>query len=270
MKHISGFVLVLALLGCQAPVASPAVSTLRGNLTFAGSTTVQPLVAKIGEAFNALHPDVTLDIAAGGSAVGIQAIHEGTVDVGMASRALTLEEGDGVTRYQIAVDVLAVVVNVDNPVEALTLDQLRRIYLGQIVNWRDLGGINAPITVIVRELNSGTRGAFDEMVLEKVEPAAPLLRAAITAGDMSAMVAADPYAIGYVGFGNLDTGLKAVAIDGALPTEANAQNGIYRLTRPLWLLTGPLTQPIAQEFIDFALSPTGQAVVANNGWVPLP
>ncbi len=270
MKRVLGFLWVLALLvGCQPLTVSPTVSMLHGNLTFAGSTTVQPLVAKIGEAFNARYPDVALDIAAGGSSVGIQAIHEGTVDIGMASRNLTPEEADGVTRYQIAVDVLAVVVNPTNPVEALTLEQLRGIYSGQIVNWRDAGGPDAPITVVVRERNSGTRGAFDEMVLGKAEPAAPLLPAAITASEMSAAVAAAANAIGYVGFGNLDADVKVLAIEGVLPTEANAQNGTYCLTRPLWLLTGPLTQPIAQEFIDFALSPAGQAVVAENGWVPV-
>ncbi|MBN2004398.1 MAG: phosphate ABC transporter substrate-binding protein [Anaerolineae bacterium] len=270
MKRVLSLLLVLMLLGCQAPPVTPTAPALRGNLTFAGSTTVQPLVAKIGEAFNELYPDVTLDIAAGGSSVGIQAIHDGIVDVGMTSRALTPVEAEGITRYQIAVDVLAIIVNEVNSVETLTLDQLRAIYLGQITNWRDVGGPDAPITVVVRGLNSGTRGAFDEMVLDKAEPAAPLMQAAVTAGDMSALVTTEPYAIGYVGFGNLDDGLKVVAIDGVLPTEANAQNGVYGLVRPLCLLTGPLTQPVAREFIDFALSPAGQAVVAENGWVPVP
>jgi phosphate transport system substrate-binding protein len=104
--------------------------------------------------------------------------------------------------------------------------------------------------------------------LEKKEPAAPLLAEAVTAGDMAAIVQSSPDAIGYVGFGNLEPGLKLLAIDGVLPSEETAQDGSYRLVRPLLLLTGPLTQPLAQTFVDFALSDEGQQVVAESGWVP--
>ena len=248
-----------------APTSTPVV----GRLTFAGSTTVQPLAAKIGQAFNAQYPAVTLDIAAGGSSVGISAIHDGTVDIGMASRALKPEEAEGIVAHQIAVDVLAIIVNTANPVINLSTAQLRDIYLGAITNWQDVGGPDAPITVVIREKTSGTRGAFDEIVLDKAEPVGADLRTAITAGDMAALVAQEPYAIGYVGFGNLEAGLRALSIDGVAPSEANARAGSYRLTRPLLLLTGPLTQPLAQAYVDFALSAAGQRIVAENGWVPV-
>jgi len=248
-----------------APTSTPVV----GRLTFAGSTTVQPLAAKIGQAFNAQYPAVTLDIAAGGSSVGISAIHDGTVDIGMASRALKPEEAEGMVAHQIAVDVLAIIVNTANPVINLSTAQLRDIYLGAITNWQDVGGPDAPITVVIREKTSGTRGAFDEIVLDKAEPAGPALQTVITAGDMAALVAQEPYAIGYVGFGNLEAGLRALSIDGVAPSEANARAGSYRLTRPLLLLTGPLTQPLAQTYIDFALSAEGQQLIAENGWVPV-
>lgn len=261
--------LILSGCGTALPSSTPTSTPIAGSITFAGSTTVQPLAAKIGQAFNAHHPEVTLDIAAGGSTVGIAAIHDGTVDIGMASRELKPEEAAGITVHQIAVDVLAVVVNAANPMENLTSAQLQDIYLGRITNWQEVGGSDAPIVVVIRETSSGTRGAFDEIVLDKAEPTSPNLQIAITAGDMAALVVKEPHAIGYVGFGHIETGMKALSIDGINPTEENVRNDRYRLTRPLLLLTGPLTQPIAQTYIDFALSSEGQSIVVEHGWVPI-
>ncbi|MBN1486584.1 MAG: phosphate ABC transporter substrate-binding protein [Anaerolineae bacterium] len=262
--------LVFLISGCANTPETPAgtaPSDLSGKVSFAGSTTVQPLAAEIGQVFNAQYPDVTLDIAAGGSSVGIKAIHDGTVDIGMASRHLKPEEAEGVTPHQIAVDVIAVVVQENNPVRDLTMDQLRDIYLGKITNWQEVGGSDEDIMVVVRDKNSGTRGAFDEIVLNKDEPTAPNLEKALTAGDMAAKVLENINAIGYVGFGNIEEGLALVNIDGAEPSEPNARDGSYKLTRPLLLITGPLSQPLAQEFIDFAIGEQGQQVVVDKGWV---
>jgi phosphate transport system substrate-binding protein len=267
---------VLALLvgmiaACSSPAEAPPQPTgevLSGRVTFAGSTTVQPLADVLGRAFQERHPDVELEIAAGGSVVGIQAVHDGTADIGMASRALTAEEAAGIETHQIAVDVIAVVVHATNSVRNLTMEELRGIYLGEIVNWRQVGGEDLPIVVVMRGQNSGTRGAFDELVLGGAEPAALRAQIAVTAGDVVAIVADDPAAIGYVGFGNLEPGIAMIAIDGILPSEETARNGSYRLVRPLLLLTGPLTQPLARRFVDFALSDEGQQIVEESGWVP--
>lgn len=253
----------------QEPTAEKTAAPISGRITFAGSTTVQPLVGKIGQVFQKQYPGVTLDIAAGGTAVGIKAIHDGTVDIGMASRTLKPDEAEGIKQYQIAVDVIAVVVHPSNSMKALSLEQLRAIYLGETTNWDELGGPAQPISVVVREKSSGTRGAFDEIVLEKQEPSAPDLQTAVTAGDMAALVAKDPRAIGYVGFGNMEANIKTLAIDKTLPSEGTARDGSYRLTRPLLLLSGPLSQPLAQEFINFALSAEGQKVAAESGWVSI-
>ncbi len=263
--------LVWLITACSQLSATPQPATdtpVIGRITFAGSTTLQPLAHLVGQVFEERYPDVELDIAAGGSVVGIQAVHDGTVDIGMASRVLEPEEAEGITQHQVAVDVIAVVVNSSNPVENLTLEQLRDIYLGKIANWSEVDGPDRPIVVVVRGKNSGTRGAFDKIVLEKQEPAGPDVRTAVTAGDMAATVVNNPDAIGYVGFGNLEPGIKLVAIDGVLPSEETARNGSYRLVRPLLLLTGPLTQPLAQMFVDFALSAEGQQIVEASGWVP--
>jgi phosphate transport system substrate-binding protein len=260
---------VLLLAGCatNASAQPPTPTPLIGRITFAGSTTVQPLADQLGVALQARHPQLVLDIAAGGSVVGIKAVHDGTADIGMASRALKPEEAAGIEQYQIASDVLAIVVNHSNPITGLTRDQLRDIYLGKITNWQDLGGPDRPIVPVVREKNSGTRGAFDELVLEQQEPQGDRLQAAVTAGDAAALVTRTPGAIGYVGIGNLDAGLKVLSIDGAFPDQQTMRNQTYQLMRPLLLLTGPLTQPIAKTYIDFALSPEGQALVEADGWV---
>jgi phosphate transport system substrate-binding protein len=258
------------VVGCggTTPTAEPTPTDIAGEITFAGSTTLQPLAHQLGEVFQERHPDVTLDIAAGGSVVGIEAIHDGTVDIGMASRALTDEEAEGITQHQVAADVIAMVVNGSNPVEDLALTELRDIYLGRITSWSEVGGPDAPIMVVVRGKNSGTRGAFDKIVLDKQEPAAPDLQTAVAASDVAAMVAENDNAIGYIGFGHFELDIKVIAIDGVMPSEETAQDGSYPVVRPLLFMTGPLSQPIAQDFIDFALSEEGQQMVVDEGWVP--
>jgi phosphate transport system substrate-binding protein len=247
---------------------STATQPIAGTITFAGSTTLQPLAHELGLAFNVEYPNVVLDIAGGGSLVGIHAVHDGTVDIGMASRSLKPEEAEGITQHQVAVDVIAVVIHISNPVENLTLEQLRGIYLGDIVNWNQVGGRDQVIVAVARGQNSGTRGAFDQIVLDGQVPKASDMHLAVTAGDMAVAVMNNPAAIGYVGFGNLEPDLKMVSIDGIPPSEETAQGGSYQLVRPLMFLTGPLTQPLAHMFVDYALSDRGQQIVVASGWVP--
>lgn len=251
------------------PSASP--TPLVGRITFAGSTTMQPLVEKLAAVYRSRNPQVELEIAAGGSVVGINAVTDGSADIGMASRELKPSERAPTTqRFVIAIDVLAVIVHRDNPVRQLSLEQLRRIYTGAVRNWKELGGSDTPILPVIRETSSGTRGAFDELVLggQALTPAA---EAQVTAGEVQKRVASNAASIGYVGFGNTNTGdVVVVAIDTVVPTPETAQDGSYPLTRPLLLLAGPLSRPLARSFIDFVLSDEGQRLVAADGWVPVP
>ena len=270
-KFLSFLCLAVMLTGCVSPAVTPAetVDSLSGKITFAGSTTMQPLVTDLANAFTLLHPNVNMDIAAGGSAVGIQAVHDGTADIGMASRELTSTEAEGIQQTQIAIDVLAIVVHPDNPVQSLNLQQLQDIYFGKITNWKDLGGLDQTIVPVQRETTSGSRGAFDELVLNKQTATAGNIETTVTAGDEAAKIAAEPGAIGYVGFGNIDNTLKLIAINGVTPTQETAKDGSYPLIRPLILMTGPLSQPLAQTFIDFALSDAGQKLINEKGWIPV-
>ncbi|HPH98532.1 MAG TPA: phosphate ABC transporter substrate-binding protein [Anaerolineaceae bacterium] len=264
------FLLITVLSGCITPTPeAPTQAPLMGTLSFAGSTTVQPLAARLGEAFKQQHSQVSFDIAAGGSSVGIQAIKNGSVDIGMVSRHLSQEESIGLSIYPIAWDVIAVVVHADNMVETLSLEQLRGIYMGEIVNWKEIGGSDQIIIPITREQTSGTRTAFDELALEKKEPAAANIQSAVTAGDMAALVAKNPAAIGYVGFGNLEKNLKVIKINAVAPTQSSARDGTYSLVRPLSLLTGSLSQPLAQKYIEFVLSDKGQKIIETSGWIPV-
>jgi phosphate transport system substrate-binding protein len=242
------------------------------KITFAGSTTVHPLVEQMAAPFKAKYPYIDLEIAAGGSVVGINAIRDGQVDIGMSSRDLREdEERTDIVKHRIALDVLAIVVHPDNQVPGLTLEQLRQIYFGEITNWREVGGRDLPIRAVVREVSSGTRGAFDDIVLgDDQDKLSPNVEAQITAGEVEAVVADDESAIGYVGFGNIRPDVRIVAIDNVLPSPQTAASRDYKLVRPLLLLTGKLSQPIANEFITFAQSPEGRIIIEQAGWVVIP
>jgi phosphate transport system substrate-binding protein len=265
-------VMVLMVAGCNgaAPAAQPAANEESGELTFAGSTTVQPLAEEIGKAYREKYPDVSLNIAAGGSGVGIQAIQEGDVDIGMASRKLKEDEiTDGMEVHQIAVDVLAVIVHPTNPVDGITREELKSIFMGEITNWSEVGGPDEDIRVVIREETSGTRGAFDEIVLDE-EPNSPDADVQITAGEVEQKVANTENAIGYIGFGHVNPEeIKVLEIDGVMPSPESAMDDTYQLQRPLQLLTGPLSRDLAQTYIEFALSEEGQEIVEADGWVPV-
>lgn len=240
------------------------------RLTFSGSTTVQPLAEKLAEVYRRKTPGAVLEIGAGGSRVGIQAVQEGSADIGMISR--NPREGElssGVEQHQIAIDVLAMIVNSANPVNGLTLEQLRGIYTGDITNWQEVGGNNIPIRPIIREISSGTRGAFDEIALEG-ETLTENAVAKVTAGEVHTSVAENEDAIGYVGFGHLSgSEVKVLSIDGVAPSPESAKDESYTLKRPLMLLVGPLSRPEAHSFVSFALSKEGQDIVREDGWVPV-
>jgi len=249
--------------------AVPTATPVLGRLTFAGSTTVQPLVEDLSVGYQERYPQVDLEMAAGGSVVGINAVQDGSADIGMASRALReAEYRPGMEEYQIAIDVLAIIVHPANPIEDISRAQLQEIYQGEITNWSEVGGADMPIMPVIREISSGTRGAFDDIALDGADPV-ETADTQITAGEVETRVAEVPEAIGYVGFGNIGQNVKVLTIDGVPPSPETAQSGDYRLQRPLLLLLGPLSRPLACTFVTFALSDAGQTIVAADGWVPV-
>ncbi len=184
----------------------------------------------------------------------------------MSSRHLTPEEAEQIQSYRIALDGILLIVHKDNPVTGLTRDQVRNIFTGRIRNGQQVGGENRRITVITREEGSGTRASFEEKVLAD-EHFAPDALVQDSHGAVREIVAGDPAAIGYISYGLIDERVKPLAIDGIAPTESAIRNGTYPLVREFLFLTCGEPGELARKFIQFVLSPVGQAALAEEGLI---
>jgi len=243
---------------------------LSGQIQIAGSTTVQPLSEVLAEAFMADNPGVTIEVQGGGSSVGITSAGEGTIAIGNASRNVKeseFEEFPELQVYTIAYDGIAVVTNPDLELPSLSLSQVKAIFAGEITNYEEVGGADAEIIVVSREEGSGTRAAFEELVMESGEEAGEISEDALlqqSNGQIRTTVSTTPNAIGYISFGFLDESVNIVSIDGFEPSVANVKNGSYPVFRPLNMLTNGDPDPLAKAFLDFILSAEGQAIVAEE------
>jgi len=266
-----------AIVPTQAPTAEPtkAPAGLSGRLSLAGSTTVQPLAEKLAEEFMKLNPGLTIEVQGGGSSVGVTSAGEGTVDIGMASRAIKDSEVakfPDLQVFTIARDGIAIVTNPGVQLPGLSVEQVRSIFAGEITNFAEVGGPDAPITVISREEGSGTRAAFEELVMESKDAAGEKQTKLITDkallqqsnGQVRTAVATTPNTIAYLSFGFLDSSVAPVVIDGVAPTVDNVRNGSYPISRPLNMLTKGAPNPLAQAFLDYILSNAGQEIVAED------
>lgn len=245
-------------------------AALSGQLQLAGSTTIQPLAEVWAENFMAANPDVVVEVQGGGSSVGVTSAGEGTADIGMSSRAIKDSEFETFPNLQVltvAYDGIAIVVNPDIELPTLTIDEVRAIFAGEVTNFSEVGGSDAPITVVSREEGSGTRGAFEELVMgeEAVITEDALLQQ--SNGQVRTLIAETPNTIAYLSFGYLDDSVKGVPIDGVEPTVENVKNGSYPIFRPLNLETGGDPSPLAQAFLDYTLSADGQVVVEEEGYM---
>ncbi|MDY7080017.1 MAG: phosphate ABC transporter substrate-binding protein [Chloroflexota bacterium] len=257
------------------PEPTQAPTGLSGQLQVAGSTTVQPLAEKLAEAFMDLNPDLVIEIQGGGSSVGVTSAGEGTVDVGNASRGVKdseLEQFPDLQVFTIAYDGIAIVTHPDTGLPSLSVEQVRAIFGGEVANFSEVGGPDAPITVVSREEGSGTRAAFEELVMEYKDDAGekqavPISENALlqqSNGQVRTTVASTPNSIGYLSFGFLDDSTRGVPIDGVEPSVANVKNGSYPIFRPLNMLTNGAPNELAQSFLDFILSDEGQVIVAED------
>lgn len=236
-----------------------------GKVNIAGSTSVQPLAEELAQAFEEKNPDIKVDVAGGGSSAGVKAAQDKTANIGTSSRELKAEEkASGLAETVIAKDGIAVVVNPKNAVADLTLDQIKKIYTGQITNWKDVGGKDAPITVVNRDEASGTRGAFQEIILGKEGKFFDKAVVQSSTGAVRTAVAQDENAIGYISMGSIDTTVKAVKAEGVEATADNVLNNSYKISRPFLFLTNGAPDAATQNFIDFVLSPDGQKIVAEE------
>ncbi len=244
--------------------------SLSGQIQVAGSTTVQPLSEKLALALMALNPDLVIEVQGGGSSVGVTAAGEGTVNIGQVSRDIKGSEFEMFPDLQvhtIAFDGIAIVTHPDLELPSITLEEAKLIFAGEITNYGDVGGPDAEIIVVSREEGSGTRAAFDELVLESSDPEMNMAETALlqqSNGQVRTTVATTPNAIGYLSFGFLDESVNLVAINGFQPTVNNVLAGNYPVFRPLNLTTLGDPDELSQAFIDFILGEAGQAIVSED------
>ena len=236
-----------------------------------GSTSVQSYVEILAEKYELAHPGISIDVQGGGSSAGIQAVESDTAEIGMSSRNLRENELH-LWSIEITKDGLAIIVNPNNPVGNLTVDQIQGIYSTKYTNWSEVGGPDARIHIITREEGSGTRGAFEDMVMSDVR-ITPRAIVQNSNGAVRQLVSGDQFSIGYISLGLVDDGespVKAVAIEGVEPTPDNVRKGDYVLFRSFLFVAKEEPSGDVMEFIEYILSPEGRRILENEGLIPSP
>jgi len=279
---------IIIIAGRSKPASPPQqqASGPKGKLVIKGSDTLLPLAQAWAEEFMRKHPDVSVSVTGGGSGVGIAALLDGTCDIADASRNLTKSEEErarslGIQIYEtkVAIDGISIIVNPQNPINSLTLSQLKDIYTGRIKSWKELGGEDIKITAVGRDTPSGTYELFKEKVLGE-ENYAPTVLNTPSNNQIAMTVSQDVGAIGYVGVAYADKFSKtgkvkiiAIAKDKSspplLPTKENIKSEKYPLYRYLFNYTRGEPKGIVKEYLDFVLSPEGQRKVEEVGYIPL-
>ena len=266
-----------------APVTTSApVSTgQKQTIKISGSTTVLPIAQAAADKYMAAHPDADIQISGGGSGVGVQQIGAKSVDIGMSSRDITTAE---MAKYPsfvvttVAQDGIAVVVNPANTIPYITLDQAKGIYLGKITKWTEITGANVPgtnnqIVVIGRDSASGTRTYFDQTILASATPTSKM-QEMNSNGAVLQNVAQTPGAVGYISIGFVSKDVKALPIwynaDKIIaPSLDNVKTKTYPVSRNLYMITNGQPTGLTGDFIKYILSPEGQQIVADQGYVKL-
>ena len=254
----------------EEPTEEAAAGDLSGAIATGGSTSVEDVIGSLSEAFMEEYPDVDITYDPNGSGAGITGASDGTYDLGLSSRDLTDEEtGQGLVATTFALDGIAIVVHPDNTVTDLTLDNIKALATGEITNWSEVGGPDAPVVLVGREAGSGTRDGFESIV--GVEDACVYEQELTSTGAVMAAVAANPNAFGYVSLSAVDDTVKMVTVDGVEASEATVQDGSYKIQRPFIFVTkdGEELSAQAQAFVDFATSDAASDLIAGAGAVPL-
>ncbi|MBN2625489.1 MAG: phosphate ABC transporter substrate-binding protein [Spirochaetales bacterium] len=256
--------------------AEPAKAEWSGSFAFGGSTTLEPIIVDAIEVMQARYPGVQISYDAPGSSAGVSGAIDGTYSLGCASRELKDDEkAKGAVATPVALDGVAVVVNKASVgVDNLSLEQVSNIFAGEITNWSEVGGKDAPIVVISRDEASGTRDCFDHATFKAIGKKI-VQTALITTGngDMVAKVGATPNSIGYCGFGYItkDPGAKAVTVNEVAPSEKNVLAGSYAISRKLNVISkGQFADGSFEKFfLDYLLSSEGQEIAASNKFIKL-
>ena len=258
--------------GCGQKADDNNTAAAGGTVSTDGSTSMEKVIGALGESFMEANSGTTFTYNPTGSGSGIQAVSEGRCDIGLSSRALKDDEkASGLKETTLALDGIAIIVNPQNPVKDLTLEQIAKIYTGEITNWKDVGGNDAEIVLIGREAGSGTRDGFESITGTK--DACKLDQELTSTGGVIEAVAGNANAIGYASLSAVegkDT-VKAVTVGGVACTEETVLNGSYAIQRPFVLVTktdAPLSTA-AQAFFDYATSTAANDLIKAAGAVPV-
>ena len=246
------------------------------NIVIKGSTTVLPIAQATLEAYMKANPGVNISLSGGGSGDGIKSLIDKSTDIANSSREIKdkeveLAKSRGVNPVAtiVAIDAIVPIVNPKNKVKNLTVDQLSQIYQGKITNWKEVGGDNLQIVVISRDSSSGTFEAWGELVLSKAK-VTPRAQMQASNGAIVQAVSKNKYAIGYIGIGYLNKTVKGLTVNGVQASAKTAISKEYPVARPLYMYSSGQPTGETAKFIKFVLSPTGQKLVAKEGFVPLP
>ncbi len=252
----------------SAATVAPAATELSGKVTTGGSTSMEKVIGALQEAFMEQNSGVDVTYDPTGSGAGITGAQEGSLDIGLSSRAL--KDGEtGVSATVIALDGIGIIVNNANTVEDLTTDQIAAIATGEVTNWKEVGGPDAEIVMIGREAGSGTRDGFESIL--KVSDKCKYAQELTATGAVIAAVQANENAIGYASLAALDDSVKALKVNGIACTEETVKDGSYTVQRPFVFVTkdGAQQTPAVKAFIDFATSADAASLISNAGAVPV-
>lgn len=275
---IAGAAIVAVATGCSQTATSSVAGTsaskasateeLSGTLSMNGSTSMEKVIKAVNGAFMEKNKGVTVNLNLTGSGTGIQEASEGKCDIGNSSRKLKDEEAEKLDATVVGLDGIALVVNPTNKLEDITIEDLAKVYSGEITNWKDLGGDDKAIVVIGREDGSGTRDGFESIVMGDKEP--KYAQELESTGSVINAVATTDGAIGYASLANVDETVKALKVGGVEATEENVKSGTYEVQRPFICATlKGSDNKLAKAYLDFILSEEGQALVLAQGAVPV-
>lgn len=250
-------------------------SSFASKITINGSTTVLPVAQKVAEAYMKENPNVSISLSGGGSGNGIKALIDKMTDIAKSSREMKPEEielakakGVKPLEFTVALDCIVPIVHPSNPIKDITLDQLKAMYKGEIRNWKEVGGPGEPIVVISRDTSSGTYEVWEEKVMknQRVFPRA-LLQA--SNGAIVQVVSKNPNAIGYIGLGYEDKTVKMLTVNGVAGSKETTLNKKYPVSRGLYMFTQDPASEGVKKFINYMLSPKGQKLVEEEGFIPV-
>lgn len=270
VRWIMVLILILGTSGLCSASGLDAFKGEKGILRISGGTAHIPVMKEAARQIMTANPDVRITIAGGGSGAGIKQVGEGLVNIGNSGRQPTPAEIKkyGLAMVKWAVDGVAPIVNPENPVTQISSQALQDIYAGKILTWKKLGGDDRPINIYTRDASSGTRAVFWKKALAKGDISGKASFVASN-GAMKSAVTNDPYAIGYVSVGYMDASVKPLTLDTVTPTLDTVRSGRYKIARGLYSNTKGKATGLAEKFIDYLLSPDGQKIIAQKGFIPV-